>query len=166
MSERHNQRAAEIIRQILYITIATATKDGKPWNSPVYSAFDKELNFYWASDKNSQHSQNIRINPEVFLVIYDSTVPESTGEGVYIQAEAKELNSQDEAMAGLKVLDDRVGKRKDRQFEKFSGEAKLRIYKATPRKIWMNDDEVDDQGQFARDIRVEVPTELVKLLVG
>ncbi len=60
MSEHHNKRAAEIIKDIKYITIASVSDDGQPWNTPVYSAFDKDLNFYWFSDKNSQHSQNVR----------------------------------------------------------------------------------------------------------
>ncbi len=47
-----------------------------PWNSPVYSAFDKDYNFYWASWKENQHSKNIKENEKVFVVIYDSTVPE------------------------------------------------------------------------------------------
>jgi len=40
------------------------------------------------SDKNGQHSKNIAENNRVFIVIYDSTVPEGDGEGVYIQAMA------------------------------------------------------------------------------
>jgi len=38
----------EIIAKILYITIASVTKEGLPWNTPVYSAHDRQLNFYWA----------------------------------------------------------------------------------------------------------------------
>ena len=72
---------AKIINDILYATIATADKNGQPWNSPVYSAFDEDLNFYWTSAKDSQHSQNIRENPKRFIVIYDSTVVEGQGEG-------------------------------------------------------------------------------------
>jgi uncharacterized protein YhbP (UPF0306 family) len=65
MYEQLNKRAKEIIELILYITIATVSKDGTPWNSPVYSAFDEDYNFYWASDQNGQHSKNIAENDKV-----------------------------------------------------------------------------------------------------
>src|ERR1051325_2353833 len=110
MYEQRNKRAKEIIEQILYITIATASKVGTPWNSPVYSAFDEDYNFYWISDQNGQHSKNIDENDKVFIVIYDSTVPESTGEGVYIQAKARRLEYPEDIENGLKYLLERVNK--------------------------------------------------------
>ena len=151
------EQAKEIIEKILYITIASVNSDGQPWNTPLYSAFDKDLNFYWFSDRNSQHSRNIRNNEKVFLVIYDSTVPEGTGEGVYIQALAHELNDEDEAINALRVMDERVGRTRDRNFEKFSGDAPLRVYCAMPKKIWANLDDKDSKGNYIKDIRVEVP---------
>lgn len=156
MSEHHNKRAAEIIKEIKYITIASVSADGQPWNTPVYSAFDKDLNFYWFSDKNSQHSQNVRGNNKVLLVIYDSTVPEGTGEGVYIKATVNELNEPDEILAAKAVLDERVGKEKERNADNYTGNAVLRGYKATAVQIWMNDDDKDEGGKYIRDIRVEV----------
>ena len=161
MGDFHNRRSAEIVSRILYITIASVSAEGKPWNTPVYSAFDSDLNFYWASDKNSQHSQNVRASGEVFLVIYDSTVPEGTGEGVYFKAKAGEINDKDEALAALKVLDERVGKVKERDFADYSGDAVLRVYKAVPELARMNDDDKDEDGNYIRDIRAEV--ELIKL---
>lgn len=156
MSEHHIKRAAEIIKDIKYITIASVSADGQPWNTPVYSAFDKDLNFYWFSDKNSQHSQNVRGNNKVLLVIYDSTVPEGTGEGVYVKATVSELNEADEILAAKAVLDERVGKTNRRNAEDYMGDTVLRGYKATAVQVWMNDDEKDENGKYVRDIRVEV----------
>jgi hypothetical protein len=146
-------RAKEIIEKILYITIATATSDGQPWNSPVYSAFDESYNFFWESDQNGQHSKNIRENSRVFIVIYDSTAPEGTGEGVYIQAKAYELTDKEEIVHGLSFLDKRVGK-KPHTPEQFLGEMPRRVYKAVPDKVWINDEGVVN-GNYI-DIRVEV----------
>lgn len=162
MSEHHNKRAAEIIKEIKYITIASVSNDGQPWNTPVYSAFDKDLNFYWFSDKNSQHSQNVRGNNKVFLVIYNSTVPEGTGEGVYIKATVSELNDPDEILAAKAVLDERVGKEKERNANNYMSDAVLRGYKATTIQVWMNDDDKDENGNYLRDIRVEVPLDSLK----
>lgn len=165
MSDHHNKRAAEIIKEILYITIASVSADAQPWNTPVYSAFDKDLNFYWFSDKNSQHSQNVRGNNKVLLVIYNSTVPEGTGEGVYIKATASELNDPEEILAAKAVLDERVGKGKERNAENYMGDAVLRGYKATALQVWMNDDDKDENGNYVRDIRVEVALDELKGLI-
>ncbi|HTE22270.1 MAG TPA: pyridoxamine 5'-phosphate oxidase family protein [Candidatus Limnocylindria bacterium] len=96
MSDYHNKRAKEILQKIIYATIATASKDGKPWNSPVRHTYDKDLNIYWFSDKEGHHSRNVRQNENVFIVIYDSTVPEGQGEGVYFEAKAYEVNDPEE----------------------------------------------------------------------
>ena len=135
------EKARGIIQKILYITIATASKDGQPWNSPVYSAFDENYNFYWASWRENRHSKNIKENNNIFLVIYDSTVPEGTGEGVYIQAKAYQLEDPKEIENALKYLDGRVNKKKDptTRVAEFQGDKPRRIYKAIPEKIWMND---------------------------
>ncbi len=165
MSNIHSERAIDLINRISYITIATAGSDGHPWNTPVYSAFDSDLNFYWFSDKNAQHSKNLRENKNVFLVIYDSTVPEGTGEGVYIKAEAENLSDKSDILTALHLLDSRVGKTKQRNASDFSGDAVLRGYKAKTQKVWMNRDEEDEQGQYVCDIRVEVPLESLKDLL-
>lgn len=150
------QRAKEIIQKILYITIATVNNTGQPWNSPVYSAFDEDYNFYWASDVNNQHSENIAQNNKIFLVIFDSTAKEGTGEGVYILAKAHQLTAEDEIRKALSYLDGRVGKTKDpvtRVFE-FMGDMPRRVYKAVPEKVWMNaDGEVN--GHYV-DKRIEI----------
>lgn len=148
------QKAKQILQKVLYITIATSTKDGMPWNSPVYSAFDENYNFYWVSDKNGQHSKNIKDNPNVFLVIYDSTAPEGTGEGVYVQAKAYELTDKSEILHALSVLDNRVGKTKERNAEAFLENYPRRVYKAVPEKFWLNGDG-NVNGNYV-DIRVEV----------
>ena len=148
-----NSKAKKIIEKILYITIATVSKDGQPWNSPVYSAFDKNYNFYWASDKNGQHSKNITENENIFIVIYDSTVPEGTGEGVYVKAKAYSLEDEKEIQHALEYLDGRVGK-KPHDPNGFLGDMPRRVYKAVPEKFWVNDDG-DINGNYI-DIRIEV----------
>src|SRR5260221_1164720 len=156
MNDKLNKRAKEIIEKILYITIATASKDGTPWNSPVYSAFDEDYNFFWASDQNGQHSMNIAQNNKVFIVIYDSTVPEGTGEGVYIQARVSMLTEPKDIEHALSYLDGRVNKKKDKKtrIAEFQGDNPRRVYKAIPQKVWINGDG-DVNGKYI-DIRMEV----------
>lgn len=63
------RRAREIVWAIQYVTLATVTADGRPWNSPVYSAFDADGRFYWTSAADARHSANVRTNGRVFLAI-------------------------------------------------------------------------------------------------
>jgi len=147
----HNQKAKDILAKIQYATLATVTPDGKPWNSPVAHEIDEDYVIYWFSDKENQHSKNVRENPNVFIVIYDSTVPEGEGEGVYIEADVEELNDADEIN---KIRNAKKGKVVDDANE-FLGKAVRRCYKATPKRMWMNDAEEKD-GKFIRDYRVEL----------
>lgn len=147
------ERAKKVISKILYITIASVSKNGEPWNSPVYSAFDEVYNFFWASDQNGQHSQNIRANNNVFLVIYDSTVPAGTGFGVYFKAKAYELTDEKEMKHAAKYLYKREG-RKPRSIKEFQGDYPRRLYKAVPEKVWVNGDG-DVNGNFI-DIRIPI----------
>lgn len=151
MSERHNTRAKEILETIQYATVATVTSDGKPWNTPVAHEIDADHNIYWFSDKENQHSKNVRENPHAFIVIYDSTAPEGTGEGVYIEADVTELNDPAEIN---KIRNAKKGRVVDDANE-FLGDAVRRCYKAVPKRIWMNDSE-EKKGKFIRDYRVEI----------
>lgn len=65
------EKAKKIITSNLYMTIATVTKDGLPWNTPVYYAFDESYAFYWYSRKNTKHSQLIAENSNVAVAIFD-----------------------------------------------------------------------------------------------
>ena len=153
--EKLAKRAKGIISKIQYITIATSSKEGIPWNSPVYSAFDEDYSFYWASWKENQHSRNIAENNQVFLVIYDSTVPEGTGEGVYIQAKAHMLAEEKEIEKALSHLYRRKGEDPNkREAKEFLGGYPRRVYKAVPEKVWLND--VGEINGNYIDKRVEV----------
>ncbi len=152
-------KAKKVINDILYITIATCDRNGQPWNSPLYSAFDKNYNFYWASWKENQHSRNIKENKKVFVVIYDSTVPESTGFGVYMKGEARQLEKKDaiETVKALRLLYSRKNK-KPRKLEEFMGMLPRRIYKFTPEQVWVNS-EGNIKGNFV-DSRIDITSDL------
>lgn len=162
MSEHHLERAAAILRSTRYATIATASRDGKPWNSPVAHEFDDQLNVYWFSDKQNQHSQNVRENADVFIVIYDSSAPETDAEGVYIEAVAVELTDPDEVLRvrKMKANEDWEGNPDD-----CTGDAIRRVYKAVPHRVWMNDAELSD-GAYVRDYRVEIPLDRLREHLG
>ena len=129
MENRHILSATKILKEMKYMTIATVCEDGSAWNTPVAPNIKEDLTFTWGSNENSVHSQNIRKEKRVFIVIYDSHAEEGTGEGVYMKGEAVELNEY---------------------------EGTLKMYSFTPQQIWINDEEKNDDGSFKRDIRIEL----------
>ena len=137
------KQASKVIKKIQYLNIASITKDGKPWNTPVYCAYDTELNFYWISWKENQHSKNIKNNSSVFVTIYDSSVPAGTGFGVYFQGKAKELSNPKELLIGLSSVYGRE-KRKPKDIINFIKKLPRRVCRCTPESVWVNgDSEID-----------------------
>lgn len=156
-----------IIDTVIYATLATVSKDHWPWNSPVYCAVDTRLRFFWLSTPESQHSCNIHHNQRVFMVIYDSTVPEGMGRGVYIQAEAKELTEQKDIEWGQHCMLQRLGKPIAPDATLQPIKKSRRMYRAIPEKIWMNDVILDTNGRIERDIRIELDLpELIRLRIA
>ncbi len=135
MQPRHLTSAVEILKGMKYLTIATVCEDGSPWNTPVAPSPMKDLVFTWGPNENSIHSQNIRREKRVFVVIYDSHAEEGAGEGVYMKGIAEELDHY---------------------------EGTLKMYRFTPEKIWINDEENNEDGSFKRDIRVELDVPSLK----
>ncbi len=86
-------KAKKIIADNLYLTLATADLQGKPWAAPVYYAYDADYTFYFVSASDSLHAQHIHVNPRVAFAVFDSTAPAGTGDGVQVDgiAEAASL---------------------------------------------------------------------------
>lgn len=91
-----NQVAQKILRENIYLTLATADK--KPWASPVYYCLDPDFNLYFISLNSSIHAQNISKNKEVAFAVFDSRQKEGTGQGVQGSGKAHQLK-------GFEVLD-------------------------------------------------------------
>jgi pyridoxine/pyridoxamine 5'-phosphate oxidase len=88
--------ARRIIDANVYMTLATADADGRPWASPVWFAHDDHTRFVWVSRPARRHSQNIAEHPEVGIVIFDSTAPQGAAEAVYADAVAEQVADEDE----------------------------------------------------------------------
>ena len=133
----YKEQAKKIIADNIYMTIATAPPDGKPWISPVFFAYDDAYNLYWVSDRNSRHSNLVRENNKVAIVIFDSSAPEGEGDGVYFEAHAAELNNTQEIKKAMLILGARVTKEEFRvkKIDEVVERGAWRIYKAVPQKI-------------------------------
>lgn len=150
----NNATTLRLLRAIRYATIATADKQGRPWNTPVFYAHDDSC-IYWSSHPESVHSKNIAKTQQAFIVIYDSTAAEGEGVGLYLECTVAALGDAAQISAALDLL----GKRRGKPFEhpeKFIGEGPQRIYKATIQKAWLNNAIKDADGDFIKDYRDEV----------
>ena len=124
--------AAAIIDRISYMVLGTADPDGLPWATPVYYATDGRGAFYWVSSNQARHSANIALRREVGIVIFDSTVPIGTGQGVYIEARAEQLSGST-LDQGIAVFSARSIKDGGSTWSRddVEGESLIRMYRAT-----------------------------------
>lgn len=132
MEDKHIICATKILQNAKYMTLATVCADGSPWNTPLAPTPSNDLIFRWGSAEDSIHSQNVRNEKRVFIVVYDSMAPEGTGQGVYMKGSAEELDEY---------------------------EGTLKMYRFVPEKIWINDEEKNEDGSFKKDIRIELNIE-------
>jgi hypothetical protein len=96
----------EIVDRSLYMVIATADSSGQPWATPVYFAHRDYRDFFWISQPDATHSVNLRDRREVGIVIFDSSVPVNTGQGVYLLGVARELPAH-ETGEGIEIFSKR-----------------------------------------------------------
>ena len=133
--------ARSLVDASLYLVLGTADEDGLPWASPVYFAHAEHHDFFWVSKPDARHSRNIAARPDVSIVIFDSSVPIGTGQGVYMTAVARELEGEDQS-AGLEVYSRRALEHGGRAFTRddVGGSAALRFYRATAVEQFVLDD--------------------------
>jgi nitroimidazol reductase NimA-like FMN-containing flavoprotein (pyridoxamine 5'-phosphate oxidase superfamily) len=145
MNTERQDRVRCLIEDGKHMIVASADESGKPRVSPVFYSYDEEGALYWASSKNSRHSANIRVRPEIDLVIF--TVDGDT-DALYIEAEARELNDETEVAAATKIMQsrDQPERWRIKELANVTGGAAWRIYKATPKRRFLRE-ETAESGQ-------------------
>ena len=124
--------AKAIIDANLYMVLGTADKHGHAWVSPVYYAHVDHREFIWVSRPETLHSRNLVARPEMSIVIFDSSVPIGTGQGVYMAATAQEVTG-DARVAAIDVFSRRAVGHGGRGWtlEDVEPPAEIRLYRAT-----------------------------------
>jgi hypothetical protein len=148
------KRAQVLFREIHHIPIATVNVDGSPHCSPVFMAFGPQLEGYWVSHPESDHSKNIARDSRVFLTIFDSR--EGHG-GLFLAGTAIVLSEPPAITKGLaqlqavkKELYGKMGSVAD-----YTGPGKQCVYHFIPVRAWVNHS--DKRGETViRDRRYEV----------
>jgi nitroimidazol reductase NimA-like FMN-containing flavoprotein (pyridoxamine 5'-phosphate oxidase superfamily) len=134
--------AREIIDRSRYMVLGTADEAGSPWVSPVYFAVSEYRDFFWVSLLDARHSRSIAGRPEVSIVVFDSSVPIGTGQGVYMSARAEELDGE-ELERGIEVFARRSEAHGGRAWsaDDVRPPAPHRLYRASVDRHWMLDKE-------------------------
>lgn len=132
-------KAKNIIKNNIYLTLGTVNKDEGGWVTPLFYAYDEKYDFYWISPKDSVHVKNNERNKNSTIVIFDSHAPKWTGVAVWVKVVVEELNNPQDIKKGLKYIFSRL-KEPVWLSEKVTGKATYRVYKAVPNKFWITDD--------------------------
>jgi hypothetical protein len=129
--------AREILSSNLYLTLATADEDGRPWASPVYFASEDYDDFYWVSDPEAQHSRNLAVRPRASAVVFDSQVPIGTGQAVYMAFVVEPVGPA-ELERGIAVFSRVSVSHGGREWTvaDVTEPARLRLYRATASDWW------------------------------
>lgn len=130
------ERAAAVIEANKYMTLGTVGPDGRPWVSPVYFTPDGHDDFYWASSPEAAHSANIARNPDVSIVIFDSSVAIGEASAVYLNARA-ELVPDDELEARAAQYASRFPELRAYGVDELREPADLRLYRARVTEHWI-----------------------------
>jgi nitroimidazol reductase NimA-like FMN-containing flavoprotein (pyridoxamine 5'-phosphate oxidase superfamily) len=155
MATDHGSRLHALIEGNQHMTLATADAAGQPWASPVFYAYDEEHRLYWVSAKNARHSENIRARPQVGIVIYQAG---DHTDALYIEAEAEELNDQDEVVPAIAVMQSRPQPPRwmIKDVTDITGDAVWRIYRAIPMKLYLREEATEGGQAIARRRSVDL----------
>ena len=128
----HDDIARTILQTTPYAVVATADPAGTPWATPVWFATDDLHQLFWVSNPDVRHSRNITDRPDVALVVFDSTVPPGTGQGVYMAARAEQLTDPADIAHGIDVFSRSLVAHGAEVFrvDQVTGAAPLRLYRA------------------------------------
>jgi nitroimidazol reductase NimA-like FMN-containing flavoprotein (pyridoxamine 5'-phosphate oxidase superfamily) len=134
-------RSRRIVADNRYLTLATADGEGRPWATPVWFAAEGLHTFCWVSRPGARHSMNIAAQPQVAIVVFDSTVLSSDAAAVYVEAQAAEVDA-DQRAAVLAVYNRRSVAQGLPEWtdENVTGPAQFRLYRAVATKVYVLDD--------------------------
>jgi hypothetical protein len=153
-------KAHHIMATIHYCTLSTCSADGIPWVSPVFFAYDPNWHLYWSSTIAAQHSQNLYHNQgRAAIAIYDSSVSEGSGKGLYLSGSAAEVEPP---LVGsiMKLLFQRAGNHPDPTPQDYLDASPRRIYCFQPQVIWISGERLAIGKQLV-DTKVLLPLSTV-----
>ena len=133
--------ARGIIEESRYMVLGTADEAGVPWGTPVWFAQSDHRRFFWVSSPERRHSRNVRVRPEVSIVIFDSRVAVGSARAVYMSARAEELSGAElgRDVAFFHRASQAQGLTRRWALEDVLAPAPYRLYRATVSQHWVLD---------------------------
>ncbi|HSX05816.1 MAG TPA: pyridoxamine 5'-phosphate oxidase family protein [Candidatus Saccharimonadales bacterium] len=154
-------RAKELLNTVLHAAMATVNADGSPHNTPFFFAHDDSLqHIYWASNPETNHSQNVARTGQIFVVLYDAF----GGGGLYLRADNAHATEGDELQRAHQAFE-ACAARADKPIPPvphYQGEGPERLYMATIQQLWVNANERGPDGLIIRDKRYEIDREVLQ----
>src|SRR5215218_8485932 len=83
--------ARETLARNRFLVLGTVDHSGRARVSPVWFSMAGHRDVYWLSSPDAHHSHNIERNPDVSLVVFDSSLDPHTGQAVYLEATAERV---------------------------------------------------------------------------
>jgi uncharacterized protein YhbP (UPF0306 family) len=136
-------QAEELIKQYLeqvkVMQLATSI-NGQPWVCTVSYYSDKDLNFYWISTIEREHSQAIAQNPKVAaaIVVHEGTPEERYIIGISLEGEAELLGEQIPVDIGKSYIE-KTGREPSLLSDIALGKKPDKFYRLKPSKIVLFD---------------------------
>lgn len=116
--------------------LGTLDDDGRPWVVCLNLSFDNELNIFWKSLTDTEHSQHIVERPDVSICIFSEN--KAIGDyGLYTYATAREATDTSEIEH---IIRHRYKNKQHPSVSDFTGDASARLYIAKITQAWINDD--------------------------
>lgn len=125
--------AHRVLDENRYLVLGTSESDGRPRVSPVFFTHDGYRDLYWVSSPTSTHSGNVAADDRVALVVFDSSRPPGESEAVYLTASAAEVPESELEHACAVAFAGVGGGARPFAPAELSGEADLRLYRASVR---------------------------------
>lgn len=159
MSADVNTIAKKIIEHNQYMIIATADND-EPWISPVAYAQDENYIFYFVSMPDSKHILQILKNKRVAVAVFDSHQEWGEGLGLQIEGEVSEvtLTELPHAMTVYFTRKNpyvKIPGAFGKGLKNLLKQKRYKMYKFTPKKVWMNNPESDIDERIEIKLRID-----------
>ena len=150
--------AADIIHNNPFITLSTTSIQCEPFSTILFAAVDDDLNFYWISSSDAQHSINLDATPEAYLSIQGTSTNQN--KGVYIKVESTMLTDFEKIEKAGQLLAVKADEQTSFVYPfkniELSDESTLNYYKASIKKLWISSETTDNDGEFKKYTNIEL----------
>ncbi|MBP9667762.1 pyridoxamine 5'-phosphate oxidase family protein [Candidatus Saccharibacteria bacterium] len=74
-----SQKVREFLARQRHMVVSVVLPNGKPWSVPVKIQECKGLSFAWDSRQDTEHSKAIAMDPNIAILMYDTTKDDQIG---------------------------------------------------------------------------------------